>query len=159
MKVEIVQIFKFFVPGIARSSGSKTYRGQSKRGKPILAPAGKFQKSWMDAMSWTFMRKFGRPVMIEGPVEFTAVFHTVRPDAHYRRRKGAITNEIKPNAPIYSTSTPDSDKMRRAAQDALSGLAYLDDKQVAIGHDSKPYVTDGQPPGAEITISKILTEG
>lgn len=150
--------FHFFIPGVARTSGSKKFMGYAGDGKPIMAPAGEYQKPWSDAIGWTFMEKFGRPVMLTGPVEFEAIFYMTRPDAHYRRKNGLLTNEIKPTAPKWCTTNPDCDKMRRLAQDALSGLAYKDDKQIVIGRDSKPYVVPGQPPGAEILIFEIEGE-
>jgi Holliday junction resolvase RusA-like endonuclease len=48
---------------------------------------------------------------------------------------------LKPDAPAYPhrTSTGDSDKLRRAVQDALTGVVYLDDKLVVDGADRKDY--------------------
>jgi len=149
--------FKLFVPGICRTSGSKK-PFVTKYGRKLV-PAGKFQKSWQDTVAWMFMEKFGRPVQIDGPVKFKCVFWMKRPQSHYRTHRGVKTSQIKPIAPWWHISRPDAGKLRRAVEDALSGLAYNDDSQICFGIDVKKYTHADQPtPGVEITITELETD-
>ena len=145
-------MFSLFVSGVCRSSGSKTVFPHES-GKPIVAPAGKYQKKWQDAVAWTFMQVYGRPVPITGPVRIELVFRMARPRSHYRIEKGRISPHVKSTAPIWHISRPDSGKLRRAVEDALTGLAWLDDSQVCEANELKVY---GEPPGGQIKIWEIL---
>lgn len=146
--------FEFFVPGICRTSGSKK-PFTTKYGRKLV-PDGKFQKSWQDSVAWHFMQEFARPVPIDGAVELQCIFVMKRPKAHYKTHKGLRTAQIKPTAPNFHISRPDAGKLRRAVEDALSGLAYNDDSQICVGVDTKIYTNAEQPtPGVEITITEL----
>lgn len=145
-------MFELSVPGICRSAGSKTVFPH-KSGKPIVAPAGKYQRKWQDAVAWTFMQTYGRPVPIPGPVKLDITFFMQRPKAHYSHRKGQEGLQLKPQAPIWHTSKPDSGKLRRCVEDALNRLAWMDDSQVCLAEERKVY---SETPGVQIKIWEIL---
>jgi len=76
------------------------------------------------------------------------VFWFPRPASHYGIKAGI--SYLKPTAPIepISSRVGDLDKLCRAILDALTGVAYLDDRQVVeldarkaylMGRDAAPY--------------------
>jgi len=98
-----MQICAYFVPGrpVGQGSMRSLGKGRMTHNNPHL-------KAWRQAVGWAFKAA--------GPGEPTAA--DVRVTLHFAvhpRRKG---------------DAPDLDKLVRAVLDALTGLAYLDDKQV-----------------------------
>jgi crossover junction endodeoxyribonuclease RusA len=140
--------FELFIPGICRSSGSKRVFPH-KSGIPILAPAGEHEKSWKDAVGWSFMEKYGKLQKIFGPVKIELVFCMARPRSHYRVQNGQISPYIKPTAPKWAEPKPDIDKLMRAVLDSLTGLAWHDDSQVCLAEERKVY---SETPGVQIRI-------
>lgn len=87
----------------------------------------------------------GQP--IQGPIALEITFTMPRPKSHYRSN-----GLIKATAPHYVTKKPDSTKLLRSTEDALTGLLWRDDAQVAIQTVYRIY---GETPGAKITVSPI----
>ena len=54
----------------------------------------------------------------------------------------------------HHTTAPDLDKLTRAVLDALTGVLYLDDKQVIELHARKQYALYPAGPGARITVTE-----
>lgn len=80
----------------------------------------------------------------EGPVLLNCTIYVPRPDGHYR-----TNGELKASAPVFPISASDVDKFHRPLQDALKGVAFVDDRQVC------KIVTDKQfsgNPGVRIAI-------
>lgn len=88
----------------------------------------------------------GRGVAV-GPVGIVLDLYFQRPKAHYRR-----SGELREDAPEYVTTRPDGDKVARAVADALTGVVYRDDSQVAEWVIGKRY---GDPPRAMVTVSML----
>ena len=51
--------------------------------------------------------------------------------------------ELTPSAPKYKTSKPDVGKTARAVEDALTGIAWVDDSQVVTSIAGKIWSVDG----------------
>ncbi len=83
-------------------------------------------------------RHFERP--FEGPVALTLVFHLSRPDSRRNER--------------FVSTTPDLDNLEKAILDALNGVAYEDDRLVAVKSSTKLYVRRGEP-GVSITVTSL----
>lgn len=143
--LKIIKTFKMFVPGIARTAGSHVAFGNR------ITHAGKFTKQWMDKISWFALKEYGqRQILHEGPVEIEIQFYLQRPERHYGT--GRNRKKLKPSSPICHISEPDGDKLRRAVQDALTGIIYKDDKQIIHGQEWKYYADGEQKPGALIKV-------
>lgn len=84
-------------------------------------------------------------------VALVVEFRYSRPKNHFGRLKGQPY--LKGNAPIYKTSTPDLDKLLRAVNDALTGVAFVDDALVVHVAASKVYTVGTA--GAAITITPL----
>ena len=106
-----------------------------------------------------FYRKYGESIApLEGPITLHAVFIYRRPNNHFRpaskQKNRKARTELMPNAPgDHFLSTPDVDKLLRAVSDSLTGVAYVDDKQVSDIWGSKRWGD------ADMTIIDILQPG
>ena len=58
---------------------------------------------------------------------------------------------------VYATGTPDLDNVIKAVSDALNGIAYIDDSQVAVISASRIFVE--QPSHVVIDISPLSNWG
>lgn len=111
------------------------------KGKPIFRQrhSSGTTKPWMQRVAMEAMAKWGARPLLEGPVWIEILSLEPRPKSHYRT--GRYSHLLRPDAPAYPhiTKTGDSDKLRRAVQDALTGVVYRDDKLVVDGTDRKDY--------------------
>jgi len=111
------------------------------RGRPVVRQrhANKNTRPWMDRVAGEARVAWGRQPLLDGAVWIEILCLEPRPSSHYRT--GKFSHLLKPGAPAYPhrTSTGDSDKLRRAVQDALSGVVWVDDKLVVSGGDAKDY--------------------
>ena len=136
----------FFVPGTPAQQGSKRYVG-----KGIMIDTNSQLKSWRGAVAQACPME----APLNGPIRLYLEFCYCRPKSHY----GSKNKEpyLKPDAPLYKTSAPDLDKPIRAIGDALTGVAYVDDAQVAELHVKKTYTC--QQAGVFVQIEAIRSDG
>lgn len=141
----------FWVPGTPRPQGSKNYfvnkhtgRAQGKESSDATL------KGWRDDIR----AEAGRAGLVFAdrgvPVALSVVFVFARSKSHYlpanRRRPHPV---LRGDAPVLHTNKPDAEKLTRALKDALKGVAYLDDSQVAEEEVMKAW---GARPGAAVTL-------
>ena len=72
------------------------------------------------------------PPLMQGPVGLRIVFLKPRPKGHYGTGRNA--GKLKESAPEWPTTRPDTLKLARAVEDALTGVIWQDDSQV-VAHD------------------------
>lgn len=112
-----------------------------KTGRPIVRQrhANEHTRPWMDIVAQQARYMWGAKPLLEGAVWCELRCYQPRPKTHFRT--GRFSHLLRPDAPAYphKTKTGDSDKLRRAVQDALTGVVYLDDKLVVDGDDRKFY--------------------
>lgn len=139
------------VRGIPQAQGSA--KAFVRGGRAVIATGvgqGKPLGSWREAIATEARREFGDEPASRTGVRITIELAWPRPLAHFRG--GKATNQLRADAPTFKTSAPDADKCARAVLDALSGIAYVDDSQVASLMVLKTY---GDAPGAVIVISEM----
>ena len=124
--------------------------------KPIVKPADSGVYQYRADIQNAFLRKFEGVAPLEGPITLHAVFIFRRPDSHYRppaKTLGRKAREVlhPDREDIHYISTPDVDKLLRAVGDSLTGLAYVDDRQVSSIWGDKRWGD------ADMTIIDILT--
>ena len=125
----------FMVYGEQRPAGSK-------RAVPIKRADGSFglrvihdnphTKPWMAEVKAVAAEHFTGPLM-GGPVSLQLAFVRPRPKSHFGKRG------VKPSAPALPITKPDSIKLARAIEDALTGVVWRDDAQVCLHVISKSY--------------------
>lgn len=147
MKIE------FFVSGDAKTAGSKKGFYNKKTGKMIIAPDNPKQKDWMAAVKFFALQAANRMIPINEPVILQCTFYRKRPDNHFRTIGGQVSRILKPGAIDRKPGTrPDSLKLCRAVEDAMSGVIYTDDSRVCDHIVQKRYCDNGQVPGVNIIV-------
>lgn len=143
---------KFWVPGTPVPKGSAKAFVNRRTGRAVVMQDNRDrQKPWASAISYTAQQQGCRPV--HGPVRIELRFRMPRPKNHYGTGRNA--NVLKKGVKTFHTSTPDLDKLIRLVKDALTGVAWSDDSQVAEVKASKTY---DECPGVVIEILE-LAEG
>lgn len=95
-------------------------------------------KAWASVIAGAASEAMGARQPLRGPLTLDLVFYLPRPKSHYTKRG------LRPEAPVYVESKPDYDKLCRCATDALTGIAFVDDSQVARAYVEKRYSNDGR---------------
>lgn len=149
--------YEFFVPGEAKTAGSKKAFMNPKTHKIIVTHDNPKTKTWMDSVKWFAMKNFGRPCLLLGPIELIFVFYRDRPQGHFGSGKnaGVLKSSFVNAMPV---SKPDSLKLGRAVEDALTGIIYKDDSQVCHHDIRKVYCSGNEKPGVKIIIREIELE-
>jgi Holliday junction resolvase RusA-like endonuclease len=106
-----------FVAGGRAIVATEASRGFGGRSAPLAA--------WRHAIATEARSAMGDRPLITMPVLVTLRFSWPRPAAHF----GA--HGLRPSAPEWKATKPDLDKAIRAALDALTGVVFRDDVQVA----------------------------
>lgn len=140
-------IASFGVVGRPAPQGSKTYlgKGRFKEQSPHVA-------AWRNDVRNAAAVAFGE-ALIDGPILTEMVFMFARPKCHHVA--GRIDRPLKADAPFWHMSAPDRDKLERATNDALTGVIWIDDSQVAATLSQKVYSEPGAPSGALIKVYRL----
>ncbi len=138
---------EFFVPGIAKTAGSK--RAFIRGTRAVVVEDCKKSKNWQGQVALFASKEFAGP-LLTGPLSVTFVFFRLRPKGHFGtgRNSGALKDWV----PIAPTGKPDVLKLARAAEDALSGVVYVDDAQIVDEHLYDRY---GAVPGLAVSIQAV----
>jgi len=135
--------YSFTVWGIAAPQGSKRHVG-----KGVMLESSDRVRPWRQDVRFAALEE--RPIDwdMATHMRLELVFWFPRPASHYGTKNGI--SYLKANAPVepVSARVGDIDKLSRAVLDALTGVAYLDDRQVVelearkaylMGFDAAPY--------------------
>lgn len=133
-------MIEFQVYGKPATQGSKraiAYRGKDGRHHAaVIDSSGERLKSWRAAVVDAARAAYdGEP--LEGPLRVEMVFTFPRPKSHFHQRKSGPV--LRDDAPTWHTSRPDAIKLARAVEDALSGVLWRDDAQIASSVTEKVY--------------------
>ena len=140
-------MISFFVAGVPKPAGSKRVF-LTKAGRPIVTDAsGKPGKDWRADIQHA--AKTVTPHPLRGALNLHVQFRLPRPKGHYGK-KG-----LRRTAPAYPIGRPDTTKLVRAVEDALSGILWRDDAQIVSQVASKSYVCDGEVPGAQVWVNTL----
>ena len=135
-------MIQFDVHGQPATQGSKKTVPIYKNGKPIIKDGRVLAKTvednpklsqWRQQVAEAALAAYdGEPLV--GPIRLVLLFHRPRPKGHYGTGKNIRV--LKPSAPAFPITTPDTIKLARAVEDALKGIVYRDDSQV-VDHELK----------------------
>jgi Holliday junction resolvase RusA-like endonuclease len=145
-----MNITTIHVCGDPAAQGSKRLVS-TKSGRTVMLENSRKVKPWRTAIAEA-ARSFRCP-MIEGDVAMRVRVRFVRPSSHFRK-----DGSVKPSAPVRP-GRADCDKLLRAVCDALTGIAYHDDRQVCAISAERVWCDHGQESGATIDISPCPTNG
>lgn len=141
----------FFVPGIPQPGGSKRGFVNPKTKRVIITEDAKRNKPWRASVqAFALEACAGGP--LSGPLCLRVTFVLPRPKCHFGSGRNAAV--VRDSAPVYPAKKPDTTKLLRSTEDALTGIVWHDDAQVVEQHVLKIY---GDRPGAHIEVSRLLT--
>lgn len=143
----------FFVPGKPEPAGSKrafVLKGGAHPGRAIITDANKNSKNWKGDVTTAAQAAYqGEP--LTGPIQLDITFTILRPKGHFGSGKNA--DKLKDSAPAYPISKPDVLKLTRGAEDACTGVLWIDDAQIVAEHIFKVY---GTRQGAHIEVAPFV---
>lgn len=137
----------FRVLGLPVAQGSKTAFRAGDRTLIVDAKRAALGP-WREAIASVAAEAISEPYA--GPVLVELNFVLPRPKSHFGT--GANAGRVKAGAPFYVATRPDVDKLARAVCDALTGIAFRDDAQVAVLHTAKRY---GEPPAVYVRVRTL----
>jgi Holliday junction resolvase RusA-like endonuclease len=139
--------YQLTVYGNAEPAGSKRAFYRPKLGVRVVDD-NKKAKPWKDLIS----QKAGQIAcgQLQGPLLLEVDFYRTRPKGHYGTGKNACT--VKASAPAYPDTKPDTTKLLRGVEDALTGIFYRDDAQICRQMVSKRW---GDPARVVIRVSPL----
>ncbi len=124
-------MIRFTVPGRAQPGGSK--RAFIRGNRAVVTDANKDVGAWKERVAIAARQAYyGAP--LEGALYLEVRFEIMRPASHYTSR-GALTRSARP----YPSVKPDTTKLVRAVEDALTGVVWRDDAQVVFQLAGKTY--------------------
>jgi crossover junction endodeoxyribonuclease RusA len=149
---------EFEVRGLPVAQGSA--RAFIANGRPIIATEGNRSRSplgaWRTAIAQAASDAVAGPPW-DGPVSVYLSFRPAsRPASHYLPANARRpVRELRLDSPFHHAGKPDADKLARAALDALTGVVFEDDRQVASLDVLKRWPADGEGPGVTIRIARL----
>ena len=115
--------FEFVVLGRAQPAGSKTSFPHPSTGRQVTIDAARGSRSWKQEVAAAALVALGadveRPAFV-GPVALYVSFYRARPKAHYGTGRNAAV--LRASAPDYPTTKPDTTKLVRGLEDALTSM-------------------------------------
>lgn len=133
----------FTVPGKPATAGSKRayvyYPKEGGRPKAAVTPDNLRQVPFMAAVAHAadLAMREAEHTLVSGAMKLIVTVGVLRPRNHFRTGKNAAL--LKESAPKHPISRPDSLKICRAVEDAMSGIVYRDDSQIVLHEIEKHY--------------------
>jgi Holliday junction resolvase RusA-like endonuclease len=140
----------FYVYGKPETAGSKKAFALKKAGaftgRTVVTDDNPKSRAWKTTVSDAARREYDGELW-DCPIYLELTFHLARPASHFGTGKNA--SRLKDSAPPFPDAKPDSVKLTRAVEDALTSIIWRDDCLVVDHIIRKRY---GSRPGVEITI-------
>ena len=142
----------FDVVGMPAPGGSKNAFRNPRTGRIVVVDAGgKRNKDWRAAVAAAGRKAMNGREMPAPPLLLTVLFRMPRPAAHLNSK-----GKLRRMSPVLPIVRPDLTKLLRSTEDALTGIAWADDSQIAEQWVARMYAYPGEEPGARITVSSIV---
>jgi len=135
-------MIRFTVYGIASGMGSKRAFVPKGWKRPIITDSNRNLKSWQSLVADAASQAIAnRPdwQILEGGVRLSLEFFLPRPKSLAKK----ITAHLK---------APDTSKLVRSTEDAMSGIVYRDDSQVIELLATKAYTGTNDPPHVHVRV-------
>ena len=163
-KSPTTHVVSFFVHGEPAPGGSKTFIprryangklaiNMTSKGKEmpagVMVDAGKHNAKWKRIVA-AYAREAHTGTPLDCALEMSVVFYRLRPKSHYGTGRNA--GILKASAPGWPRGKPDTLKLARSTEDALTGIIWTDDARVVDQRASKRY---GNRAGAQIDVWRM----
>ncbi len=133
------RFLSFEVAGRPQQRGSKRPMPRKGGGPALMIDDNPRSKPWMAAVASVASQAMNGETLMDGPLHIKVWFWFKRPKSHYRSN-----GDLKATAPEWHASRPDCDKLLRSIGDALSGVVYRDDSQLAEVVAEKRYTENSE---------------
>ena len=118
-----MEVRTFTIPGTPVGKGRPKF---SRAGAGVRTYTPEKTASYETLVKWSYTAASANRKPFEGEVRLTIVaYHPVPKSWSKKKREAALKGELRPMV------KPDADNIGKAIADALNGLAYRDDAQVA----------------------------
>lgn len=119
-----------------------------------MVESSKNVKPWRQDVKFTALSVKSTDWDTTPAMALSVVFKFQRPASHLGK------NGLRSSAPQHCTSARNGDieKLVRSTHDALTGILFDDDRQVVTLNATKRYCTEGEQPGAIITLTALIKE-
>lgn len=144
---------KFTVPGFPRGKGrSRSFAKKLKSGKVISGQyADEKTVNYEAFIKLQFVQAYPGFVPLEGPVGMVVeAYFSIPKSASKAKRDDMLKGDTRP------TRKPDLSNIEKAIEDALNGVAYVDDSQVVDRIGQKWYAL---LPRVEVRLMRIVPFG
>jgi Holliday junction resolvase RusA-like endonuclease len=148
-------VIEFTVPGRAEPAGSKRAFPIKRANGTVgvsVTDANPRAKTWQAEVRSQAKDAIQDATLLEGPLELSLTFYLRHPKSHFGTGRNA--DQLRPSAPGYPTTKPDTTKLVRGVEDALTGVVWRDDAQIVHQVASKFY-TRG-PERCEVLIRQVI---
>lgn len=137
-------MFEFIVFGEPQQKGSMRAFMPKGWTRPVLTSTNRNLKAWEELVRARANEARGDREPMAGPVALSI-------DFYFQRPKRLLT---KSTAGVWQPhiSAPDLSKLVRGLEDALSGILFLDDRQVAKLDATKAYAAPGAGSSCRVTV-------
>ena len=144
------QVTTFRVIGMPRPGGSKKAFVNKFTGRAQVVEDCKASKDWRGDVKNAALLAWGDQELLDEPMRLTVTFLLPRPKGHFGTGRNAGT--LKPAAALFPATKPDTTKLVRSTEDALTGVIWKDDSRIVDQTARKVY---GARPGAVITVETL----
>jgi len=142
----------FTVRGKPEPGGSKT-PGVTRNGRRFVRDSNPAVREWRRRIVDKAAEAMDGKDLLSGPLRLVVTFYLTRPNGHLGTGRNA--GKVKPSAPEWPTTKPDTTKLLRALEDALTNVVWADDAHVVRQEASKRYAPPGEPPRAEVYVEEL----
>jgi Holliday junction resolvase RusA-like endonuclease len=149
---DVPPTISFFAPGIPAPGGSKKAFVIPGTNRARVVEDAKRNAPWRAVVSLAaetviHTNTFGCIFPLTGPLAVRFVFTFPRPRCHFGTGRNA--DKLKPSAPRFPAVKPDTTKVIRSTEDALTGILWVDDARIVEQRGRKVY---GDRPGALVEV-------
>jgi Holliday junction resolvase RusA-like endonuclease len=146
-------MIEFFVPGEPAAQGRPRTRVLRVGARHVAQIYNPHNADEWKARAQIIARPFLPSSPLLGPIRFALIFILRRPKSHYNRAG------LKPGAPLWHVSKPDTDNFVKAIKDALTVVRmWGDDSLICDEHVRKIYQPEADDvPGCFVKIEPITT--
>jgi Holliday junction resolvase RusA-like endonuclease len=145
-----LRVLEFEVLGRPQPAGSKRAFKHPHTGRIILTDMNRKARPWMQEVAAVARASMGGCQMLRGPLFMEVTFFMARPKSHFGTGRRAMF--LKDSAPEFPVTRPDTTKLLRGLEDALSGVVYADDSQIVTQVVRKRY---GDPERVEVRLDRL----
>lgn len=132
---------EFWVPGVPVPQGSKNGFVNPRTNRVVMVEASKGLKPWRSSVADVAREFVGADwVLLDQPLRAVFEFYFVKPKST--------------KWPVRPAGKPDSSKLLRAVEDALTGVVYRDDSLLVDSWASK-FWADDRGPGCLVKITVL----